>query len=124
MINNKKEINNGILTPRKSKNVGETTHQDLIQKVLNKLLVQGSRCQETVEISSEQLCHKVTIHRGEYTLGDAALFECCCSEQNVGIRASKLAPTYMSSNGEMKMSLRLIIYRGRKGVKVESKCAL
>lgn len=87
--------------------VDEVTYQDLVQKVLNKLLVQGPRGQQTMEISSEQLCHKVTIG-GEIWRHGVRRF-CVCSEQNGMFLRARLAPTYMSSSGEMKMSLRLII---------------
>lgn len=38
------------------------TNQDLVQKVLNELLLQGSRGQESVKISAEKLSHKIAVY--------------------------------------------------------------
>ena len=68
--------------------LGLPTYQDLVQKVLDELLLQRSRSQQSVEVSAQELGDEVT--------GD----ESVSSLTDCGIVA------YMSSSGEMKMSLR------------------
>jgi hypothetical protein len=66
------------------------THQNLVEEVLDELLLQRSGGKQAVEIGSEELGDKVAGRiSSAWVCGDVA--------------------AYMSSRGEMKMSLRLMI---------------
>jgi hypothetical protein len=67
------------------------TYQNLVKEVLNELLLQRPGGEETVEIGSEELSDEVTEKLANTSAGSAYV-------------------TYMSSNGEMKISLKLIIW--------------
>ena len=66
-------------------------YEDLVEKVLNELLFERSRREETMQIGSQKLRHKVST-----------------SEVSEGSVIKTLHNAYKSSKGEMKMSLRLI----------------
>lgn len=68
-----------------------TTHKDLVQEVLDKLLLERPGGEKAVEIGTEQLSDEVSIRIG---MASVKCFEYA----------------YMSSRGEMKMSLRLMTY--------------
>lgn len=40
------------------------THQDLVQKVLDKLLFEGPRGEQSVQVCPEELCDKVNVLQG------------------------------------------------------------
>jgi len=73
-------------------------YQDLVQKVLNELLLQRPRGKETMKISAEQLSHEIAAKKG----GED-------EEERWRVRN-----THISSKGEMKTSLRLIIWETRE----------
>jgi hypothetical protein len=67
------------------------THQNLVEEVLDELFFEWPRCQETMKIRSKQLSDKIS----GTSLSDEMMWKDW---------------TYKSSRGEMKTSLRLIIY--------------
>ena len=71
--------------------VVEGIYQDLVEEVLDELLLKRPRGEEAMEISAEEFRH--------------CLLFSILSARNP---ASVYSPTYMSSRGEMKMSLRLM----------------
>lgn len=74
------------------------TYQDLIEKVLDELLFQRSRGQETMKIGAQELGHEIT---GRWKIPHISL----ATKEN-----SLDSVSYMSSNGEIKMSLKLITF--------------
>jgi hypothetical protein len=84
-----------VSNARESDPIACETYEDLVEEVLDELLLQRARSQEAVEVGSEEL-------------GD---------EVAAGILVSMYRKrlnfqTYMSSRGEIKMSLKLIICKG------------
>ena len=73
-------------------------HQDLVQKVLDKLLLQRPRGKETMKVSAEQLSHEIAAKEGG-------------EDREARWRGRN---THISSKGEMKTSLRLIIWETRE----------
>ena len=67
------------------------THKNLVQEVLNKLLLERARGKQSVEVGSKELGDKVAVARVRKRRG--------------GVDEG----AHMSSNGEMKTSLRLMI---------------
>ena len=66
------------------------TTEDLVKEVLDELLLQRARSQETVKVGTKELGDKVAS---------------VSAEDNDAVKE-----THMSSRGEMKMSLREMIY--------------
>ena len=75
------------------------THQNLVQEVLNELLLQWPRSQKTVQVGTQKLGNEVT--EREISI-------------SVGFELSQGNAAYMSSKGEMKMSLKEIICRVKR----------
>lgn len=69
------------------------THENLVQKVLDKLALEGTGSKQTVQVGAEQLGHKVA------AVGKRGQRE-----------KAKRRQAYMSSSGEMKMSLKQMIW--------------
>ena len=69
-------------------------HQNLVQEVLDELLLEGTRSEETVQIGSEEFSDCVSLE----TVLEAA------QDENERV----YLPTYISSSGEMKISLKLM----------------
>lgn len=67
------------------------TYQNLVKEVLDELLLQRPGGEETVKIGSEELGDEVT-------------------EKSANSSKRSACATYISSNGEMKISLKLIIW--------------
>lgn len=71
---------------------GDAYH-NLVQEVLDELFLEGSRREQSVEIGAKKLCNEVAVD-GRVSLCKRAYWA--------------LQITYISSRGEMKMSLREI----------------
>lgn len=69
------------------------THQNLVEEVLDELFLQRSRREEAVQVGAEKL--------GDYPTVKPRV-------PPISIASSFHSPTYISSRGEMKTSLRLI----------------
>jgi hypothetical protein len=67
------------------------TYQNLVKEVLDELLLQRPGGEQAVKIGSEELGDEVTERSADTLVGGACV-------------------TYMSSNGEMKISLKLMIW--------------
>jgi hypothetical protein len=65
------------------------THHDLVKEVLDELFLQRSGSEQPVKVGAQQLRDEVTMREGQYMLP-----------------ILRGTISYMSSNGEMKMSLR------------------
>lgn len=70
-----------------------STDKNLVQKVLDELLLQRPRGEQAVQIGAEQFGDKIAVSTG-FSMGRDCVY----------------SPTYMSSSGEMKMSLRLMTW--------------
>jgi hypothetical protein len=68
-------------------------YEDLVQEVLDELLLERSRREEAMEIGAEQFGDEITVRR-----------------TSARVVARTQSRTYMSSRGEMKMSLRLMTF--------------
>lgn len=83
------------------------TTEDLVQEVLDELLLEWSGSQETVEIGTKKLCHEV------------AVLSASCTSRRPDMPSEKRCRTppddgwgrytYISSRGDIKISLREII---------------
>lgn len=71
------------------------TYEDLVEEVLDELLLERSRSQEAVEIGSQELSHEVAV------------------AVSVLVSQAGGGETYISSRGEMKISLKLMICEWR-----------
>lgn len=67
------------------------THQNLVKEVLNELLLKRTRGKKAVQVGTEQLGHCAMM-----------------SSWIASLLKMLYSPTYISSSGEMKMSLRLM----------------
>lgn len=70
----------------------KVTHENLVEEVLDELFLKRARGEESVEVSSQKFGNKITT----------------VISRRVGFQTCHIT-TYISSRGEMKMSLRLMI---------------
>lgn len=89
--------------------------EDLVEEVLDELLLERAAGEESVEIGAEELSDKVAVRRKAEREGLIRFVSILAQKQQLS-QASGVCgteqisvETYMSSRGEMKMSLRLMI---------------
>ena len=70
-----------------------STYQNLVEEILNELLLKRARGEKAVQVGTKQL--------GDWTI--------VSSWKAIALQALN-SPTYISSSGEMKMSLRLMTF--------------